>query len=37
MAHHLMREAALLYRFQDLRMQGVPVPHAWSEVRLSTD
>ena len=37
MTHHLMREAALLYRLQDLRMQGVPVPHAWSEVRLSTD
>lgn len=37
MAHQLMRGAALLYRLQDLRMQGVPVPHAWSEVNLSTD
>jgi PfaD family protein len=36
-AHQLMRGAALLYRLQDLRMQGVPVPHAWSEVNLSTD
>ncbi len=37
MAHQLMRGAALLYRLQDLRMQGVPVPYRWSQISLSKD
>jgi len=34
MAHELLRGAALLYRLEDLRMQGVRVPQAWARTVL---